>query len=92
MTIPCKECILFAICNGEQDELLCSILYEYFVEDSGLAVHLPPCDYHCVPQPDRLKEIESTFNKKIRDWELDLEGFYYHYRKDKRVIIYWEKC
>jgi len=60
----CKECVLFAICNSKQNELACSILYNYFVKDGNLGIDLPSFMYSCEPQPNRLKEIESAFNKK----------------------------
>lgn len=90
INIPCKDCILFAICNSKQNEIACSILYKYFVEDGVLAIDLPSFMYLCKPQPKRLKTIESVFNKKIRKWSLEIELPYYNIG-EREVIISWEK-
>lgn len=61
--IPCKDCILFAICNSNRKSVSCSILYEYFIEgDDNINQYGNSGD---PPQTDmpRLKEIQLFFKK-----------------------------
>ncbi len=90
MIIPCKDCILFAICNSHQDKISCHILYKYFIEGVN-TVSLPAGEYYCSPQSDRLREIAEFFNKKLLNWSLSSELFSFD-NIPTEIIFYWREC
>jgi len=75
--IPCKGCILFALCNSQTNWITCSLLYNYFIEGG---VKLKKChggEYYTSPQTDRLKEIPSFFKRKMSNYTLNVQDPFY---------------
>jgi len=84
MTLPCKECISYAICNS-RDEISCSILYDYFLHGGANIVdHL-----YASPQSDRLNEISKFFSRIIEFWHLTTEKPFFIPGTPQAMVITW---
>jgi hypothetical protein len=66
---PCSKCVVFTICNANNEYIHCSLLYNYFIDGGVNTEHINGCDYYTSPQSDRLKAIEDIFSRRIRNWE-----------------------
>jgi len=77
MTLPCKECIAFAICNSHEKGIKCSILYEYFMEGGVNITRRNGSSYYDPPQSDRLKEIQIFFKRDLFNWSLSSEDVFF---------------
>jgi hypothetical protein len=66
---PCINCVTFAICNSNNEYIRCVLLYKYFVEGGVNTKTEDNSNYYTHPQSDRLKEIEHTFDKRMKNWD-----------------------
>lgn len=90
MDLPCKGCIVFAICKTKK-KLSCPLLFKYFIKGGIEIEYDNSCCYYGSPQKERLQEIVNFFDKQIYNSAITSDEIDYikNSKFQDEMVIHW---